>query len=403
MENSVTYIIQSHLVLVLFYIVYRLLLARQPWFQANRFVLLALPLLALVVPFFDINLPNGEFTRTLSIELPAITVQQAGTNNSLDWLPSLASFYFSGVIVLMVVFIFRLLRVSLMQRGETENGYRIIETPGGSFSFFKAIYLNKDLDDDTREMVLKHEQVHADQWHSADTIWYELLSAVFWFNPVIWMMKKELRDTHEFIADRAISKTYRKEDYLNALLRATFNTKTMHFLPMFNHSQTLIKRVKMMKIKQLKIQRIRYALALPLVAAIVFAAACTEQNEVTPTEAGGLNEPATGQLDEPLLVAEQMPEFPGGQNELFAYLGNNLKYPETAKSEGLEGRVVVSFIIEKDGSIGDVEVLKGIGGGCDEEAVRVVSNMPNWAPGVQAGEKVRVNYKLPIQFALSED
>jgi len=403
MENAVTYLIQSHLVLVLFYIVYRLLLARQPWFQANRFVLLALPLLALIVPFVDINLPNGDITSTLSVELPAITIQQAGNNNSLDWVPSLAFFYVAGVIVFIALFIFRLLRVSVMKRGENQNGYNITLTEGSSFSFFKAIYLNKDLDADTREMVLKHEQVHADEWHSADTLWYELLSAVFWFNPVIWMMKKELRDTHEFIADRAISQSYRKEDYLNALLRATFDTKTMHFLPMFSNSQTLIKRVKMMKVKQLKIQRLRYALAFPLVAAIVFAVACTEQNEVTPPEAGGLNEPATGQVDEPLLIAEQMPEFPGGQQELFTYLGNNLEYPKTAKSEGIEGRVVVNFIIEKDGSIGHVEVLKGIGGGCDQEAVRVISNMPNWSPGIHNGKKVRVSYKLPIQFALPKD
>lgn len=99
-------------------------------------------------------------------------------------------------------------------------------------------------------------------------------------------------------------------------------------------------------------------------------------------------------------VVESMPEFPGGQGELYKYLGNNIKYPVMAKESGIQGRVFVTFVVEKDGSITDVRLLRGIGGGCDEEAIRVVESMPNWKPGKQRGKPVRVQYNLPVKFTL---
>ncbi|NOY50730.1 MAG: energy transducer TonB [Chlorobi bacterium] len=99
-------------------------------------------------------------------------------------------------------------------------------------------------------------------------------------------------------------------------------------------------------------------------------------------------------------VVESMPEFPGGAGELYKYLGQNIKYPPLAKESGIQGRVFVNFVVEPDGSISNVKVLRGIGGGCDEEAVRVVEGMPSWKPGKQRGKAVRVSYNLPIKFTL---
>jgi len=99
-------------------------------------------------------------------------------------------------------------------------------------------------------------------------------------------------------------------------------------------------------------------------------------------------------------VVESMPEFPGGMQELYTFLGNNIKYPVMAKESGIQGKVYVTFVVEVDGSITDVRVLRGIGGGCDEEAVRVVESMPKWTPGKQRGKPVRVQYNLPVRFTL---
>ncbi len=99
-------------------------------------------------------------------------------------------------------------------------------------------------------------------------------------------------------------------------------------------------------------------------------------------------------------IVEEMPSFPGGEAELFKYLGSNIKYPAMARDAGIQGIVYVTFVVKEDGKISDVRVLRGVGGGCDEEAVRVVEKMPSWKPGKQRGKSVRVQYNLPIRFTL---
>lgn len=100
------------------------------------------------------------------------------------------------------------------------------------------------------------------------------------------------------------------------------------------------------------------------------------------------------------MVVESMPAFPGGEQALNKYLYENIKYPQMAKESGIQGRVFVTFVVEKNGEVTDVRILRGIGGGCDEEAIRVVENMPKWTPGKQRGKPVRVQFNLPIKFTL---
>ncbi len=100
------------------------------------------------------------------------------------------------------------------------------------------------------------------------------------------------------------------------------------------------------------------------------------------------------------LVVENMPEFPGGEAAMYKFIGKNIVYPRMAKESGISGRVYVTFVVEKDGSVSDVKILRGIGGGCDEEAVRVIKAMPRWNPGKQRGKPVRVQYRMPIKFTL---
>ena len=99
-------------------------------------------------------------------------------------------------------------------------------------------------------------------------------------------------------------------------------------------------------------------------------------------------------------IVEQMPSFPGGDAKMYEYLGKNIKYPQIARETGIQGRVFVNFVVEPDGSVSNVKVLRGIGGGCDEEAMRVVKAMPKWSPGKQRGKTVRVSYTLPVVFKL---
>jgi periplasmic protein TonB len=100
------------------------------------------------------------------------------------------------------------------------------------------------------------------------------------------------------------------------------------------------------------------------------------------------------------VVVEQMPEFPGGDKALYEFLAKNIKYPAVAKDNGIEGKVYIKFVINEDGSVSQATVARGIGGGCDEEALRVVKDMPKWKPGKQRGKNVKVWYTLPVYFKL---
>lgn len=143
--------------------------------------------------------------------------------------------------------------------------------------------------------------------------------------------------------------------------------------------------------------RPRYALPL---FAMLFAPTLFAQDDVILTpEPMRISEEAQ-QSDDVFVIVEEMPSFPGGQDAMMKYIGANFKYPQEAIDNGIQGTVFVTFVVERDGSITGVKTLRGIGSGCDEEAVRVVQSMPKWTPGKQRGKEVRVQYNLPIRFKL---
>ena len=102
--------------------------------------------------------------------------------------------------------------------------------------------------------------------------------------------------------------------------------------------------------------------------------------------------------DEVYIMVEKRAEFPGGQSEMLKYIQDNRQYPDEAKENDVHGKVLVSFIVERDGTLSDVKVKRGIGSGCDEEAVRVITSMPKWKPGEQGGKAVRTSLTLPVTF-----
>ena len=125
-----------------------------------------------------------------------------------------------------------------------------------------------------------------------------------------------------------------------------------------------------------------------------------EQNEVVEEYVAPEIEEEEVVEQEIFQIVEEMPAFPGGEQKLMEYVGKNIKYPQIARESGIQGRVFVGFVVEPDGSVSNVKLLRGIGGGCDEEAMRVIKNMPKWKPGKQRGKAVRVSYQIPVMFRL---
>lgn len=122
------------------------------------------------------------------------------------------------------------------------------------------------------------------------------------------------------------------------------------------------------------------------------------QEEFVPVE---IEEEVVVEEEEIFQVVEDQPEFPGGLEALYKYLGESIKYPQLAKENNIEGKVYVTFVVEKDGSIANPRILRDIGGGCGQEAIRVVKAMPKWKAGKQRGKNVRVQFNLPVSFKLN--
>ncbi len=123
----------------------------------------------------------------------------------------------------------------------------------------------------------------------------------------------------------------------------------------------------------------------------------TKNIEITPVVVEEEEDEAETQI---FTVVENDPEFPGGMEALYKFLAQNIKYPQLARDNGITGKVYVQFVVEKDGSIANPKVLRDIGGGCGQEAIRVVKSMPKWTPGKQRGKAVRVQFNLPVNFSL---
>ncbi|NOX45513.1 MAG: M56 family metallopeptidase [Chlorobi bacterium] len=285
-----------------------------------------------------------------------------------------------------------------------QQGVKVVYTgkPYANFSFFNIVFLNSTSNEggDTKQ-IFDHEKTHIQQRHYLDLVFVELLTILFWFNPVIWFYKHSLKTVHEYLADEGVlAAGYLKEPYQKLLLDQTFGIQLYALTNNLNKS--LIKRRFVMMLKQKRNSQtiFKTMLVVPLMLLIAFVVSCNSEdlNEEL-KEAKEIIEVKNGQTDI-FTVVEEMPTFPGGDEARMKYLVENIRYPEVAQKNGIQGRVFITFVVEEDGYLSNVKVLRGIGGGCDEEAVRVIENMPKWEPGKQNGKAVRVQFNMPIMFKL---
>jgi TonB family protein len=261
--------------------------------------------------------------------------------------------------------------------------------PYANFSFFDIVFLNSDSNEGEEiKQIINHEKIHISQKHYLDLVFIELLTILFWFNPVIWFYKHSLKTVHEYLADEGVlARGCQKESYQKLLLDQTFGIQFYALTNNFNKS-IIKRRFTMMSKQKRKSQTIfKTMLVVPLMLLISFIVSC--------------NTEVMNEQPDIFTVVEEMPAFKGGDEARIKYLNDNIRYPEIAQKEGIQGRVFVTFVVEEDGNLSDVKVLRGIGGGCDEETVRVIESMPKWKPGKQRGNAVRVQFNMPILFKLN--
>ncbi|WP_080054114.1 M56 family metallopeptidase [Spirosoma aerolatum] len=402
--NAFAYLLTASLFLILFYSCYAVLLRRNTFFGLNRAYLLLSVGLSLALPFVELpgnplaSLPTGTIT------LPTFEVGQSTKSHSsltlADWVSIV---YALGILIMLtrlalnVWAVFRLMRLGTIERRAAYTLIRLPEDSSPSFSFGPYLVLNRTDALIKPDALLRHEEAHIRQRHTVDILALELIQVVFWFNPVLIYYKRALQEVHEFLADRAVLKTP-QPNYPHQLVAYALNVSPSALITPFVSKSTLKQRIIMLQKPASKRRALfGYALVLPLAACLLM---CTQSEQDMPVSSARKPVKVDGEV---FTVVEQHPEFPGGMAKLGEYLSENLKYPEAAIKAKVQGKVFVNFVVTTKGEITDVKILRGIGHGADEEAIRVVEQMPNWIPARQKGKVVNVRYNLPIKFQLEED
>jgi TonB family protein len=422
------YLLQVNVGLILFYALYKLVCTRDTFFRSRRFILIVSLVLPFILPFIDVREWLESRDRMImlthfdySAVLPEIVVgsEAAETGNRVfvlsEWIGYL---YLAGVVVLLVrlaIQAFSLYRLIVRMPEKEINGVRVkcLNDPSGPFSFFRWIFMNPAaVKEDEISEILTHEMAHVKQHHSVDVLLAEIVSICCWMNPFAWLLKREVRLNLEFLADRKVMEAgFATKSYQYHLLGLAYNHK-YGLSNNFNFSHLKQRIIMMNKKKSNAAGHIKYALfVLPafalLVAGNISCSQDASQTEdakeevVAPVSPEAKEAPADSTAkEEVFMVVEQMPEYPGGMKEMLKFLQENVKYPENAMKNNVQGRVIVQFVIEKDGTPTEFKVARSVDPDLDAEALRVLQTMPKWKPGMQRGEVVRVKFTVPVSFKL---
>ena len=545
MAEFLIYDLKVAVLIAVFYFCYRLLMERETMHRLNRIVLLSSILLSLVLPLCVITLhktievapmrvvdhPELVITELGSVSSEESTIQSLETNR-MDFAeklfqPSVIFAIFTIGLLCRLLYIaksYRQLRrmIKDSEQHSLEDGVTmaVVDLPVAPFSWMHTIVLSRIDYEECNPSILAHERGHIRLHHSWDIVFVEVLTALQWFNPVVWLLRRDLRTIHEYEADASVlSSGSDVSQYIQLLMRKAMGTKACTLANGINNS-TIKKRINMMLVnKSPRRNSLKLLALLPIVGITLALNAETvtdvvykndEPQKQVPVKKGkrnatiktgsnqGINvieivepksddelkvydttleesEPNMAVLilntkkkgEEPLLIVDkkiatieqvralprdavasvgtmreeaaissygekakygaliittvkhqkeiyneqisqpdvfdkvdEAPQFPGGMAGMMQYLSSNIRYPEDAREAGTQGRVIVSFIVEKDGSISNAKVAKPTYSSLDEEALRVVSAMPNWMPGKQNGQAVRVKYSVPVSFRL---
>ena len=494
MTPEFAYLLKVNVAFVLFYAFYRLFFYKDTFFKLRRAILLAFFGLALFYPLLNIQdwvrqqEPIADVIYMYSAMLPEATAK-ADAAASVDWygwlLGSLGFIYWGIVAFLCGRFLVQL--SSILWLAHTSERVVIHETPvyalrkaAGPFSFFRMVFLHPESHSDKEtDEILTHECTHVSQWHSIVVILSEMMCMACWFNPFVWLLKREVRHNLEYLADNTVIQSgYDSKSYQYHLLGLAHHQSVTTLYNSFNVLHLKNRIMMMNKKRSPGIVRTKYLIFIPLVGILMLlsnieaVARLTVRlaNEATVSNAmvtatgilvdetgqpligasvvvkGGkertitdkkgafsLEVPANAILrcsyqgresqevlaadmtnnthlslssksremnEQVFTVVEKMPSFPGGDAELLKYIATNIKYPKESQDNGEQGRVICSFIVGRDGSVNNPEVLRGVTPLLNEEAVRVINTMPRWNPGMQRGKAVAVKYTVPITFRL---
>ncbi|MFV0266403.1 MAG: TonB family protein [Draconibacterium sp.] len=471
MDSAVNFLVESGISLSMLSLIYILFLRKETFFRLNRMFLLISVAFSVLLPFLHFRVYEAQPIMLAEVTvtpyrnlMEAVTIYGQDLSGSVvktissNWL--IMFVYLLGLLFFTLRFALKLNQVfKLIRKNPVQTSGKIkfvlMETEMSPFSFLNYVFVNphRREDKDYKE-VLAHEMEHIRQGHTFDVLILEVLTILQWFNPFMWMLKRVIRENHEFLADRAVLNSgVNAARYKQLLLNQALGLQpevANHF-----NSSLIKKRIKMIsKIKSSKLANIKYVAGAFSIIVLVTIFACENKEtidmEVPADKSASLQLSIedgkiklTGEdvdiqkiekilsagnirvskdslgntymwseksqksayigiedTDNVFFIVEDMPEFPGGDLALRKYIANVVKYPVLAQENGIQGKVYVTFVVGKDGYIKDARIARGVDPVLDKEALRVVNTLPQWKPGKQKGKFVDVSYTVPINFAL---
>lgn len=456
------FILKSSICISVFYLFYKALMSRDTFHCANRICLLTMIVLSFVLSVVHLPMPETPLHRPMVViegfmyaALDESNPTNVGLSEAeLSWKTTLAGWgmflYYTGMAYFLIRFLVGMLtltrffrrarRSELFAELQAEKHFHLYEHDGEEAPFswlHRVLVARKDLEENGRTILL-HEAGHVERRHSIDILLVELLIVIQWFNPAVWLIRRELQDLHEYEADEAVlAEGVDARHYQLLLIKKAVGNRLIAITNHLTPNNNLNKRITMMLKKRTSPWAMaKYAFVLPLAVVGLTAFARPEVKEIeevvteiTPSEVlmDKAILPATSQVEvdkdvkeatpkiaqkkvtqkkteqkkvqneeQVFMVVEDMPEFPGGMGALSQFIATNLHFP--SNDEVVAGRVIVQFVVRKDGTVDNVKIVRSIAPAYDAEAIRVVKMMPKWKPGKQRGVPVNVRFTLPISF-----
>ena len=421
MNDFLLYIGRSGLYLSLFYAFFLLVMRHTTLFRFNRIMLLVGSALCLGLPFFKIR--TVEAVLAQAGELTLVSASEAAPQEAvaaaIPWTSVLAGLYFLGLAAVLVAILVSSGKMVRRMKGGTVQKLEdcslvVSEEDIPSFSWGRHVVMGKS-DLEKNPAILLHERMHVECRHSVDLLLFSVFQLLFWWNPLVWITRTELKLLHEYEADeKVLDKGIDATQYQLLLVRKSVGEERFSLASGFQHAKLKNRITMMLKNPTSGGMRWAYLALLPILSLAMYA--CNSPKSQEKEAEMAVQEgpaPSTYQVtvtDEPVLdedavpfqMIEVKPTFGDGDANAFAvWVNAHLTYPEAAKAAGKQGRVTLSFVVDTDGSVVDVKVLRGVDPDLDAEALRVVSSCKEkWTPGMQDGKPVRVHYVFPVVYKL---
>ncbi len=374
---------------------YEILLRKESFHSFNRFYLLSMLIIGVIVPYIHILPKDTQYTM-----LPEWITSTGGVINVESIAPATTETYYYWILALYLIGVsYKLIglarEILLLQRwhkdGETEKigKWTIIRTQNthAPFSIGNYIYLSKNnqYNDDETEMIMKHEQAHGKMLHVVDIIIMQAIGIMYWFHPFVKAIEKRLLMIHEYQADKKAAE--HPKEYCMFLLEQA----TMPIMPTtrisFNRSP-IKNRIKMLTKKSARLAQWKKLFIVPSIALSV--PLLGHKGTAMPNLTGNVTQKTN----------EGKTESASTAYDMMQYLSTNIKYPPKAKEQKTQGKVIVVFTVTEKGEVNDVKIKRGLSEECDNEAMRVVKAMPKWNPAKKDGIAVSSEMYLPITFKL---